>query len=201
MTLVVVELLTNKKEEKMEKELKEKQTNEKGRGNELGLAIFLITLGVFFVFASFTKWSFLGLLFLPFLGISFFVWSMLSREEGFLVPAQILFSLGIAVILMSKVFNKSSSFQSVAVNLISMGIGWIIMPVVSRLALKKNMDWGYIPGGVLITIGAIFLLPAAVSTKAFEVLGYLGKSIRYIWPFALIIPGIFIIIKVIKSKK
>ncbi len=179
----------------------EREEKMKGRGHELGLAIFLITLGVFFVFSNFTKWSFVGLLFLPCLGISFFVWSMLSKEEGFLIPAQILFSIGVSVILMSKVFGNASPFQNVAVNLISMGAGWVLMPIVSKLTLKKNMNWSYIPGGVLLAIGAVFLLPSPISTGILNVLGSIGKSIRYVWPFALIIPGVIIIFKSIRPKK
>lgn len=179
----------------MDKELKRK-----ARGLEIGLAVFLITLGLLFVFASVTKWYFMGLIFLPCLGLSFLVWSILAEEVGFLIPAQILISIGLAIILVSKVFTNATAFQNAAINLISMGAGWVIMPVLSKFVFKENMNWGFIPGAVLLTIGSIFLLPQPVSTRIFDAITYIGKTIRYVWPLALIVPGVIIILKTVKPK-
>jgi len=175
----------------MEKELKTKR-----RGHEIGFAIFLVTLGVFSMFSAFIGRKYVGLFFLPCLGLSFFIWSMLSKEEGLLIPAQILVSLGVAVILLSTFFETISPTQKVSVNLISMGLGWILIAVISRLALKKNLNWGFIPGGILVILGLVFLFPEPALSKVLNVLGYL----KYAWPFAPIILGVLIILGALKKR-
>lgn len=94
----------------------------------------------------------------------------------------------------------ATALQNAAINLISMGAGWVIMPVLSKLVFKENMNWGFIPGAVLLSIGSIFLLPQPVSTRIFDAIAYIGKTIRYIWPLALIVPGVIIILKTVKPK-
>ncbi len=173
--------------------------NLKLRRKEIGFAILLITIGLNLCLANVFKQDFVGLLFLPSLGVSFFVWALLSREEGFLIPAQILFSIGVAGILVSKVFGNISAFRLAGVNLASMGAGWTVMPALSWLCLKKKMNWSFIPGGILLFLGAVFIMPESTGHYFLEALSWVGKSLRYVWPFAFIVTGVVVFVKVFKG--
>ncbi|MEM3573199.1 MAG: hypothetical protein QXJ62_03075 [Nitrososphaeria archaeon] len=170
------------------------------RRNEIGLAVFLITLGVLLILGTVAKWDLAGVIFLPALGLSFIVWSLVSLQPGLLIPGQILLSIGVAVILISKVFVNLTSFQNAAINLMCMGSGWIFMAIASKLIFKKNMNWGYILGAILLSLGIVFLLPEETLWSVLSVFSVLNSLLRYIIPLGLVILGIYIVLEAVNKR-
>ena len=123
------------------------------------------------------QWA--GLSFLGFLGISFFAIYLSNRQRWWaIIPGGVLITLGIIAVLADAYGARETS------GFFFLGLGLTFLLV----AVLASMQWAYIPGVILLLMGAV--------------LGYTSMTgaLNYVWPAALILMGLLLIFQFARPK-
>jgi hypothetical protein len=180
---------TNKiKEKKMNDQIQnEKQLETRKSSTSAvvpGLALILIGLLIFA--GQWIKEDWIGLLFLPALGIIFLAWGMISKKVGLIVPGGILSGIGAGAILVQGPFANLSGEATGGVFMIAFAAGFLLIPLFAAFIDGKFHWWPLIPAGFMAIIGAALL----IGGTALQVL----EMANYLWPLALIAIGLYLIL-------
>ena len=143
---------------------------DRNRINQLLPGLILIGLGVFFLLG---RTALSGALFLGGLGAIFLVAYLSSRNYGLLIPGCILAGLGVGELI-----NWSS---------LGLGLGFIAIFVIDRLARGKSHWWPLIPGGI-ITISAL-------TERGGPLIAPLRGLVDNFWPLLLIAVGLLLLFR------
>jgi hypothetical protein len=149
--------------------------------------IALILIGALTLVGQVFNLESLGLLVLPTLALIFLVWGLLTRTAGLLVPGGILGGVGLGAILIEQSWAPMSETVQGGIFLLCFAGGWALITLLSRFVGPKVVWWPLIPGGILAAIGGL-LLAGDVGLEALE-------GLRYAWPIALIIIGLYLILR------
>lgn len=158
---------------------------------EVFLGSILLLAGLFMIFANFFKLSIFGILFLPLLGLLFFVWSIFSKEFKLIIPAGIIEGLGLGIVFTSLLTVSSESIKG-GFFFIGFSIGWFLITILCKRIFKKNVLWPLIPGFLLLIFG--FLI--TIEDKGLNIL----LSFNIFWPFILVLAGLILIFNFLKGK-
>jgi hypothetical protein len=123
------------------------------------------------------KWT--GFFFLGFLGLGFLAIFFTGHERWWsLIPGGVLITLGITSFL-SDMYGLQ---ETGGIFFIGLGITFFLV------AILASMKWAYIPGAILLVLGAL------IGTSFAGVL-------NYVWPAALILAGLLLILQFARRKE
>ena len=151
--------------------------------NRLLTGVMLLVLGLFALatqFVPFGEWV------LPILGILFFVWGLLARNAGLLIPGGVLSGVALGVWGTQLPFAQASDELQGGMFLLGFAVGWALISLFG-LVIGKRMAWPLIPGGIMAVIGIALLSGGPLLT----ILEYAGK----LWPLALIGIGLWLLLR------
>jgi hypothetical protein len=135
----------------------------------------LVGIGVDNLLAGFLRdWG--GLFFLGMLGLGFFAVYLSGRERWWaIIPGGVLVTLGIVSVLNDVYAARETG------GLFFLGLGLTFLLV----AVLASLSWAYIPGVILVVMGAL------VGTQ-------FAGSLNYVWPAALILAGLLLIYQFVR---
>ncbi|VAW36850.1 hypothetical protein MNBD_CHLOROFLEXI01-4620 [hydrothermal vent metagenome] len=133
----------------------------------------------------------LGLLFLPGLGAMFLAWGILTRNGGLMIPGGILSGIGWGAYAISGPFSVWQGDSEGGVFLMSLGLGFGLITLVTAVFTNKTHMWALIPGSIIFLVGTSILFGGAMLTAV----SLLGK----LWPVGLILLGATVLYKGIKE--
>ncbi|NOZ71901.1 MAG: hypothetical protein GXP38_08300 [Chloroflexi bacterium] len=149
--------------------------------------IILILIGLLILAGEFIQSETIGLLFLPTLGLIFLAWGLLNRSIGLLIPGGILLGIGLGAFLIDGAGLHLDGVDEGAIFLLAFASGWALITLLSPLTKQGLHWWPLIPGGIIASIGLLLMA------------GDVGERIlsfsNYIWPLALILFGISILLR------
>lgn len=157
------------------------------RGGPWVAGVILICVGLFLLLAQYAKLEEAGQYFLPALGVAFLAWGAATRNVGLLIPGGILGGIGVGAMLIEGPFAHLGDEAKGGIFLLSFGLGWGLITLLSAIFTPKAHWWPLIPGGVMVVVGGALL----VSGVAPGVLAVLGN----IWPIILILVGLWLIVR------
>lgn len=160
------------------------------KGGVILVAIGLLALMFQLLPIQFTES--IGLLIVPGLGALFLVWGILSRTDGLIIPGGILSGVGWGVYAIAGPFSMWQGDNEGGVFLIFLGLGFGLITAVTAVFGKETHWWALIPGGIIAFVGASIMFGGIL----LSVLAFVGK----LWPLALIIIGISLLVKANKEK-
>jgi hypothetical protein len=134
----------------------------------------------------------MGLLIVPGLGALFLVWGILTHTDGLMIPGGILSGVGWGVYAIAGPFSIWQGDNEGGVFLIFLGLGFGLITVVTAVFGEETHWWALIPGGIIAFVGASILFGGVL----LNVLAFVGK----LWPLALILIGISILVKSNREK-
>lgn len=149
-----------------------------------GLALILIGLLVFA--GQFINTDWMGLLFLPALGIIFLAWGTIAKKVGLIIPGGILSGIGVGAILVEGPFANLSGEATGGIFMIAFAAGWLLIPLFAALIDGQFHWWPLIPAAFMAIIGGA-LLAGGVALQVLEMANYL-------WPVVLIAIGLYLIL-------
>ena len=162
-------------------------THSTERRNTMVGGALLVAIGLLVLLAQNIKVESLGLLFLPALGGLFLIAGIVGRQVGFIIPGGILTGIGLGAILtQNPQFAVNDSAQG-GVFFIGFALGWLLIPVLSKLFTSETQWWPLIPGTIMALIGGGLMLGGA----ALNVLEFAGRW----WPLILVALGLIIIVR------
>ena len=134
----------------------------------------------------------MGLLIVPGLGALFLVWGILTRTDGLMIPGGILSGVGWGAYAIAGPFSLWQGDNEGGVFLIFLGLGFGLITVATAVFGKETHWWALIPGSIIAFVGISILFGGVL----LSVLAFVGK----LWPLALILIGIGILVKGNKEK-
>lgn len=152
--------------------------------------LILVTIGLLalvFQFLPIRITENMGLMIVPGLGALFLVWGILTRTDGLMIPGGILSGVGWGAYAIAGPFSIWQGDNEGGVFLIFLGLGFGLITVVTAVFGKHTHWWALIPGSIIAFVGISILFGGALLT----VLAFVGK----LWPLALILIGISILVK------
>jgi hypothetical protein len=152
-----------------------------------GWGLILIAIGLFNLSGDFFPWADLGRFVMPILAAGFLLTGLFSRDAGWFIPAGILGGIGTGVLLISGPLSDLTGQQTGGIFLLSMGLGWATIPLLSRLVSRTLVLWPFIPAGIMTAIGSALL----IGGLALNLLSAAGQA----WPFILIGLGLLIVLR------
>jgi hypothetical protein len=129
----------------------------------------------------------MGLLIVPGLGALFLVWGILTRTDGLMIPGGILSGVGLGVYAIAGPFSIWQGDNEGGVFLIFLGLGFGLITLITAVFGEETHWWALIPGGIIAFVGVSILFGGAL----LGVLAFVSK----LWPLALILIGISILVK------
>jgi hypothetical protein len=147
----------------------------------------LIGIGALMLLGQLTKSDVVGMLFLPGLGLIFLVWGVATHKVGLLIPGGILSGIGLGATLIEGPLHGLGDEAKGGAFLLCFALGWGLIVLLSALFTAQVHWWPLIPGSVMALVGGA-LLAGGVAPQILTVLGY-------IWPVALIIFGVWLVLR------
>ena len=157
----------------------------------------LIGIGVLVLAGQMVETSWFGLLFLPVLGLIFLLWGAATRNVGPLIPGGILSGIGTGVFLIEGPLQLLQDEPSGGVFLLSFGVGWVLITLLSALFTDETHRWPLIPGGILALIGGSLL----VGGVALDAVSSAGEILNRLWPVALVAFGLYLFLRPDRAKE
>ncbi len=161
------------------------KTHKKGRQAAGGIA--LIIIGLIALGAQFIDTDWIGLLFLPVLGLIFLAWGAVTRESGLFIPGGILSGIGVGTLLITGPFQNAGGEMEGGIFMFAFAAGWVLIPLLSVIFTNERHWWALIPAAVFAFIGAGLVFGGALLTSL-ELIG------RF-WPVVLILIGFYILLR------
>ena len=155
--------------------------------NTIVAGLALIVIGLVALAAQFIDSPNLGLLVLPTLAIIFLAWGLITRTFGFIIPGGILAGIGLGAILVQSDLTSQHELMQGGVFMLAFAGGWALITLLSVFTTDRLQWWPLIPAGIMAIIGAL-LLAGEAGLKVLELS-------EYIWPIALIVVGLAIILR------
>ena len=162
--------------------------------NNLTGGLILVVIGLVALFGQFVTVRLpanMGLLIVPGLGALFLVWGILTRNDGLMIPGGILSGVGWGIYAIAGPFSIWQGDNEGGVFLIFLGLGFGLITLATAVFAKETHWWALIPGSIIAFVGVSILFGGALLT----VLTWVGK----LWPLALIVIGVSILIKANKE--
>jgi hypothetical protein len=161
----------------------QKKTEDARGGLTAGIILIVIGLGLL---AS--RFLSLDNLFPLGLGMIFILAGVLKRSAGLLIPGGIISGVGLGIVVTQNgLLAGMGVFDSGALMLLCMAVGWFSIIVLSKLFTDETQIWPVFPGGAMAVIGSLMLMGA----NGLEVLKFLGSY----WPAVLILIGISVMVQ------
>ena len=157
--------------------------------------LILVAIGLVALLNQFVDIDFLGdlgLLILPGLGAMFLVWGILTRNAGLMIPGGILSGIGWGVYAIAGPLSMFQGDNEGGVFLISLGLGFGLITLVTAVFADETHWWALIPGSIIAFVGIAILFGGVFMT----LLTLLGK----LWPLGLILLGISVLYNANKEK-
>ena len=167
----------------------------KMRKNNSVSGLFLMGLGLILLVGQFVQFDLpesLGLLLVPALGAIFLVWGSVTRNGGLVIPGGILSGVGWGAYAIEGPFAIWQGDSEGGVFLIFLGLGFGLITLVTAVFTDKTHWWALIPGSIIAFVGLAILFGGVMLTM----LTWVGK----LWPLALILLGISILLGANKNK-
>ena len=153
-----------------------------------GLILVVIgLLALIFQFAPIDITEDMGLLIVPGLGALFLVWGILTHTDGLMIPGGILSGVGWGAYAIAGPFSLWQGDNEGGVFLLFLGLGFGLITVATAVFGQKTHWWALIPGAIIAFVGTSILFGGVL----LNVLTFVGK----LWPLALILIGISILVK------
>jgi hypothetical protein len=156
----------------------------------LGLGVIII--GIALILNQYLHTGWLILLILPVISLVVFVLGFRQRNHQLLLPAGILFFLGLGGFLAFYVLQGSSLFFRFGVASVTLGACWLTVTSISAIFTSKVVWWALIPGLVFLGLGASLLF---TKMRWFEIVFCIGFSLGIaflIWSYGTKIVGLSI---------
>ncbi len=155
--------------------------------NGIVAGVALIIIGLVTLVAQFLDSPNIGLLVLPTLAIIFLAWGLITRTFGLIIPGGILAGISAGVFLMDMTALETQGESEAAIFMLAFAGGWVLITLLSIFTTDHLQWWPLIPGGIMAIIGAL-LLAGDAGLKVLELS-------EYLWPIALIVVGLAIILR------
>lgn len=157
-----------------------------GRGGLVGGAVLIGCGLVLLAGQIFT----LGAWPLVMLGLIFTAAGISTHTAGWLIPGGVLNGIGLGALLVESGLAAGDPAEG-GVFLLAFAAGWASIYALSRLFTAEPLRWTLIPAGVMALIGAPLLMGAAGEAALSTLFGWLGL----IWPVALIVAGLVVLLR------
>lgn len=162
------------------------------------VGIIMVAVGVLVLADQYLKTGWLPLALIPVVGIYMLVEAYRTQKFGFLFSGGILIGAGVGAFAGFSEFFKRPLVHDIGWMLVSFALGWVFVSVLSKRILEKPVWWPLVPGGIILTIGLVFLL---TELRFLDFVLWIGTGIGVIlliwgiyWRlFGLIIPGSLLI--------
>jgi hypothetical protein len=163
--------------------------------NGLVWGLILLAIGILALLGQF--WAFdwldnLAMYFLAGLGALFLLLGISRREAGWMIPGGILSGIGWGIVAIEGPLNLFAGLDDGGVFMLTFAAGWALITLLTAVFTDETHWWALIPGGIMALIGATVLWGGAFETT----LEMLGK----LWPLALIIAGLAILLNARREK-
>jgi hypothetical protein len=158
----------------MSESAEKKSSRRLSQGLAGGVVMVLIGLA-----ALLGHWLEIGSYLVLLLGAAMLVWGLISRTGGWLIPGGVLTGIGLGILVNEGPWQLSPAMQN-GLFLLCFAFGWLLITLLSKLALKCTMWWALIPGGVMTFLGAAVILGIEDLTALLA-------------PAAMIVIGLFLI--------
>ena len=173
-----------------ENQIKEKIMNESksldelknNHRNELVGGGVLILLGIVFLLGQWLPDA-VGMLIPLFIGLMLLFWGVLVRHVGPIIPGGIMTGIGIGVLLTEQFFPTANE----AIFLFGFASGWVLITVASALFTDETHWWPLIVAAIMVVVGAAATFGGILLT----LLSWAGT----LWPIALILVGLYLVIR------
>jgi hypothetical protein len=115
------------------------------------------------------------------IGLSFFLIYLVERANWWaLIPGGVLFTLA-ATVGLEQFFP---GLETVGIFFLGMGLTFGLVATLPNP--QGEMRWAWIPAGILLVMGFIFMATA-------------GELLKYLWPAALILGGLFLLVRSVRG--
>ena len=180
--------------------------NQKNRKAVFLVGISLIIIGIILLSMQSIIDGWKIVILLPILGVIFILGGINYRKFGLLLTGTILSGLGFGLALFFTDLLTLGINSKVGVVILSFGLGWCVLPILSTVIFKNNVWWPFLPGGILLATGSCFVFSqtrfidfvfyvVTGTGLTFLVIGLFKRWIGFIIPGCLLIgigPGIYI---------
>ena len=122
------------------------------------------------------------------LGVTFLGWSIAARSVGLLIPGGILTGIG-SGILVQKWLGAGPRD---GVFLLCFAAGWVLIPLVAGVVMKRRVLWPMIPATVMTLTG--------LGQLNYPGLANFWREIRDLWPYGLIAVALALLLIAPKEK-
>lgn len=133
-----------------------------------------------------------GVIVLLGIALSFLTIYLNDREQWWaIIPMGVMFTITLVFLLerISAISQMSGGFEVGGIFFIGLGLTFALLGILpgSATRSREQMRWAFIPAVILFTVGML-------------VLGAWASLLNYIWPLALILLGLFFILRTIKVR-
>lgn len=87
------------------------------------------------------------------LGISLFLWGLINKWFGLVIPGCILLTSGPGIFFAWRSEMPANALTQTGTMLVWFAVGWVLIAVASRFLFSQVIWWPFIPGGVLAFVG------------------------------------------------
>ena len=162
-----------------------------------GLIGGLILIGIGMIallaqFVDFISWESFGIYFVLLLGLAFYIWGIVAREPGLMIPGGILSGIGVGIVVLVNDLVPAG-VEDGGLFLAIFGLGWLSITLMSAIFTNETQWWALIPGGIIGFVGLAVMF-GGIFMNALE-------AAAVFWPVILIVVGLSIIWKARKPKE
>jgi hypothetical protein len=87
------------------------------------------------------------------LGISLFLWGLINKWIGLVIPGCILITAGPGIFFAWRSAMPANALSQTGTMLVWFAVGWVLIAVASRFLFSQVIWWPFIPAGVLAFVG------------------------------------------------
>ncbi|MCB0036131.1 MAG: hypothetical protein KDE51_19005 [Anaerolineales bacterium] len=155
-------------------------------GNQMVVAVILLTFGLIGIVSQLYDAFGVGLLLLPGVAFALLMFGYLWRHNGLLIGGSVVGGLGAAVILVTEVHETAELPFKLGLFLILVGLGWVIGTFLSYLLTERPQWWPAVVG--------VFLAIPGIATVFNEPFWQLMSNLNPLLPYAIFLLGLAILV-------
>jgi len=158
------------------------------------IGIIMVAVGALVLADQYLKTGWLPLALIPVVGIYLLVEAYRTHKFSLLLSGGVLIGAGMGAFAGFSNFFQRPLVHDIGWLLVVFALGWVLVSVLSKRVLDEPVWWPLVPGGIILSVGLVFLL---TELRFLDFVLWIGTGIGIIlliwgisWgKFGLIIPG------------